>query len=439
MWRFFFRFLLVLGLIGFLGLSAVPRAQAQKKLVQPKKYAHVPFEGNFEEALKALIKDVEGQQNFNDKLAEWIKKFQESKDLKINPDELKNIDLKNPLIQKQIQKILEQPALKELNLDPKKAEQFKEVLKKFEIPKPEPEKPVPPDGNEPPDGMPPMPPDQQPEQPPIPPDQQPPMVENNFNPDSEPEDPFAEWFENWLGNVEESEVGKMLLESPAFQKMILEWNFTDTADYPKLLGFDSHDMGKWFENMPRVDWPGGLFQGKGFNLGNANLPSFPKFQVYFPKMGAPSFGGLGPGSGGGSTLEGVVLIVVMAAGTILILCFLVMNKGVKNALKGEKGWRLGPWPVNPGLIRTQGELVQAFDYLALLVLGQKAQNWNHRMVAQGIGGEGDAALMEKWDAANQLATMYEQARYAPAGEPLAEAEILRSRGFFLMLSGAAKA
>src|SRR5262249_26886429 len=36
---------------------------------------------------------------------------------------------------------------------------------------------------------------------------------------------------------------------------------------------------------------------------------------------------------------------------------------------------LGPWPVDPALVATRAELVQAFDYLALLMLGPPARSW----------------------------------------------------------------
>jgi hypothetical protein len=71
-------------------------------------------------------------------------------------------------------------------------------------------------------------------------------------------------------------------------------------------------------------------------------------------------------------------------------------------------WRLGPWPVRPEAVATRRQLIETFEYLSLLRFGLPAQCWNHREVARQL----DHA------AADRLARLYEQARYAPEDEPL---------------------
>src|SRR5207244_2108340 len=89
---------------------------------------------------------------------------------------------------------------------------------------------------------------------------------------------------------------------------------------------------------------------------------------------------------------------------------------------------LGPWPVAPANITTRDDVIRAFEYLSLLWLGPPARNWNHEVIAGHLGEEhkveaGPPALMT-WDplaqrrAADELAALYERARYAPPGDPL---------------------
>jgi hypothetical protein len=85
------------------------------------------------------------------------------------------------------------------------------------------------------------------------------------------------------------------------------------------------------------------------------------------------------------------------------------------------GWVLGPWPVAPAAVSSEAELIQAFEYLTLLKLGPEARSWNHLAIAAGLGG----GEPDRRRAADQLAMLYEQYRYAPAHEPL-EAEVLHS-------------
>ncbi len=84
-------------------------------------------------------------------------------------------------------------------------------------------------------------------------------------------------------------------------------------------------------------------------------------------------------------------------------------------------WVLGPWPVAPNAVSSEAELIQAFEHLTLLKLGPEARSWNHHAIAAGLGG----AHPERRRAADQLAALYEQFRYAPIHPPLA-ADILHS-------------
>ena len=98
---------------------------------------------------------------------------------------------------------------------------------------------------------------------------------------------------------------------------------------------------------------------------------------------------------------------------------------------GDAGWSPGPWPIEPGRVATRAELVAAFEHLCLLVLGVAARHWNHHQLAAMLA---EHRASER-DAAHQLASAYEQARYAPATLPLSEAAMTEARRHLCLLAG----
>jgi hypothetical protein len=85
-------------------------------------------------------------------------------------------------------------------------------------------------------------------------------------------------------------------------------------------------------------------------------------------------------------------------------------------------------------VASRADLVRTFEYLSLLRLGLPARAWNHREIAARLGGDESQRR-----AAGLLADLYEQARYAPADEPLspeALAEFRRDLGFLAGMTAA---
>ncbi len=126
--------------------------------------------------------------------------------------------------------------------------------------------------------------------------------------------------------------------------------------------------------------------------------------------------------------------------------------------------RLGSWPVHPAAIQSAEEFILAFEYLSVLRLGTLARCWNHLAIAAGLAGEPAATVEAKlsdglprtWKdapdrildalprsrardeqrlAAAHLAALYEQARYAPPGDPLAAAALAAARRDLCFLGG----
>ena len=102
-----------------------------------------------------------------------------------------------------------------------------------------------------------------------------------------------------------------------------------------------------------------------------------------------SVGPIGPAASdpGESAREGRQLLLVLLAAATAGLCAwgLLRRKGLLVRQRGDGGWRFGPWPVRPEAVRTRDELVRAFEYLALLLLGPAARSRNHREIAAGLG------------------------------------------------------
>ena len=86
--------------------------------------------------------------------------------------------------------------------------------------------------------------------------------------------------------------------------------------------------------------------------------------------------------------------------------------------------------MQPEQVTTRTELVQAFDYLALLTLGVEVKSWNHQAVAR--------RWCEKLPAcaplAQALASLYEQARYTDGVEALPPPQRDQARQSLLRLA-----
>jgi hypothetical protein len=170
-------------------------------------------------------------------------------------------------------------------------------------------------------------------------------------------------------------------------------------------------------------------------LASSGLGSFAR------RLRWPSFN-LGGSMGGGSWVpsvpnvsggfgQGIVYFLLIAVGGLLAWQALRRTKEGEEPLLG-RGWRLGQWPVRPGEVATRLDLVRAFEHLALLRIGQAAESRNHLDLAARLGDD-----EERRAAADRLAGLYEQARYAPPEELLPEADLATARRDLLFLAGAA--
>jgi hypothetical protein len=188
-------------------------------------------------------------------------------------------------------------------------------------------------------------------------------------------------------------------------------------------GLDSL-LARWDRLAKQGEW----FSSKWSVSGNFGLPKMPSFKLSGPGGGNgwSMSGGISGSGSGGALLTGLALAV-----GLLFLWRLWKRYSPWQAVSNEDGWQLGPWPVAPGAVASRTDLVRAFEYLSLLLLGRRARNWNHRAIAAQMGGE----LDERRRAATQLATLYERARYAPDDESLPEETVAEFRRDLCLLAG----
>ena len=121
-----------------------------------------------------------------------------------------------------------------------------------------------------------------------------------------------------------------------------------------------------------------------------------------PRLGAPAVDPAGLGQ-----------VVLVAAALALAAGVLWRLRAVRAAPAAGRRRGLGPWPLDPAAVATRADLIRAFEYLSLARCGEAARSWHHRAIAERLGG----GAAERRAAAERLAALYEQARYAPAHQP----------------------
>jgi hypothetical protein len=232
-------------------------------------------------------------------------------------------------------------------------------------------------------------------------------------PDPGMEDRLARMAKDWLKDVDQSRVGDYLRESPAWQNTLRELERAVPNSGPGQFDWLGRVPDKlrlpdtW---LPRLsDWAG--------RMPKVNLPNLPNWRFNPPNLGrwSPSFGGppsfSAPSFGNISVSDN--LVWALAPLSIALAAWVFYRKLGRDLAMTPLGVRRGPWPVDPAYVTTRTQLVQAFDYLALLLLGDEVRTWNHVAVAKKLGEEAP-----RRPAAGALAHLYELARYTPGDDVL---------------------
>ena len=391
-------FLLTIGTL--IGISLPTHAQP-KSLEQPRKYVEFKFDPNFQQGIKDRL-NLERQLGPLKDLVKHIaadpSKFpldpEQIKAMKLDTPELKNAlkdwvandpKLKqqledwvkqNPLnkqqgdanqFQQDLKKILDD-APKNVNL-PKTIEFPKELpqTKAIELPKPKP------------DGL-------------------------------------AKVTERAMEQAENSKLGDWLRDSPAWKQAFVDLRSSmDNPDSPRF------KFGDWQDKLRMPDGKmGQLGEGALGRLKDLPRPNLGRFSpslpnVSLPNVAAPSIPNFGapsmPSVGTGTTWILFALLCLLVGWQMLR-----WTKGAAPVV--DPRVQLGPWPVRPEAIATRAELIQAFNYLALLTLGVNVESWNHVAITRSWRDRTPACV----ESAQALAFLYEQARYTEGAQTLTEAE-----------------
>jgi hypothetical protein len=188
-----------------------------------------------------------------------------------------------------------------------------------------------------------------------------------------------------------------------------KWGFDLTP--PKL----PFEMGQ-FPKLPSLTMPQ-LPNLPMPRLGNLRLPQMPGFGGV-PNVHAPNV------SVGG---EWTYIIFTLLAG-VLAWWF---ARNLKWAPRPDAAAQIAALrKALPKEITTRTELRQAFDALALSLLGEKARSWNHRLIGRHLAGGPQSV-----DAAQVIANLYEMARYTPGDDRLSRVEQDAVRASLAVLTG----
>jgi DNA-binding transcriptional MerR regulator len=388
---------LVLALV----LLASPAWAQQTPPRSPRDYVALPFEGDLEQMLKDQLQRAQDL----DRIAEILRDWQ------ARGIPLDKIDLKTDLSELQ-RRLEKEPANK--RPDAKQIEQLKRALEKI---KPAEAMPVPdaPNGGGPgrpdaPEAL-------------LPPRKSRPAAEDRK---------FSRWLEQAMKNAENSGVGDLLRDSPTWKQALQDLHQS----------IQLGKVGNWIDLdklAGRLTLPDKLdvkLKLKGWK-GVRNL-SLPSLGLKLPQLG----GWRGPSFGVPSVsapAAGLALVIVLMAIVLAVVGWRLWSRRWKAQTADDAGWRLGPWPLDPAQVSTREELIRAFEYLSLLRLGRQARAWHHRAIAAGLIEEERSPAAGSRQAAQTLAALYEQARYAPEAAPLSTDNIAVARRGLCLLAGMAAA
>jgi hypothetical protein len=393
-----------LGLFLLLLLSATAEGQ------QP---ARSPLRLPFDSEPQLLFKALMGQASNREDFERLLRAFQDRPD-SVHLDKAfqkKLLDQWNdPQMRRHIEAVLGKDAGQMKKLDPEKVKALQKTLEQFKQPERKEGGPTP-----------------IPLQPPAPAPgaEAPPPAEKGTDED---EAELTDWLHDRLLDLQETRVGQVLRESPAFQQGLVEmqeallqqrggpglrlWDVHKLAEHLPLSYLDLSRVKAGWEKLPAIPLPA---------LPRPSLP-FGRFVPVTPGVPAASRGG---------ALQALLWLLLFAA--VGFLLWRVAGR-LRRSNQAARSWHIGPWPVDPARIATRAELVQAFEHLALLLLGPTARTWNHLAVAAELAGA-DPDAAQRHNATAELADLYEQARYAPQEEPLSPEGLAAARHDLCLLAG----
>jgi hypothetical protein len=375
---------------------------------RPSRYLLIPFQGNFEDLFKKRLqaaKDIEPLR----KLLEQLRLDSKNKNFEVFF--LDKLDLNNPAVSKLLQSVLRthQPGAP-FTRDELAGFQknFEKILRAGSVMARFPKEPWDKPGLRAPRGGPDM----------------------AVKP---PPGLLDRWMRDLARNAENSNLQDWLGQSPAFQKGLADLKTLVNLDKkPSSWGLDQLPEHLRFTDNLKLGMSDSFFDKlKNFSLPEApkvrlpriNLPGWNLPSVPLPNLGAPGRINLG------ATLLWAAVILV----GVVLTWHIAKNPAPRAQVRAAPA-ALGPWPVDPVRVATRGQLIQAFDYLAVLLLGTEVRSWNHRAVARKL-----AAATDLRPEVEELTLLYEQARYTDGADALSAHDQSAVRRSLRLLTGVARA
>ena len=239
---------------------------------------------------------------------------------------------------------------------------------------------------------------------------------------------WVKWFEKNFG------------DSPGTHDVVKDFMSAMKNDSGKGLFDDIPELknGGWkdFENWGKSNSGElGNFKPPDLNTGSTGTPpkiggggSSPNFSGSGGGGGGPSLGsGSAAGLGGGASSLAIIAGIVGA----LILAVILFRKWKLTHAERMAQAAHAMGGIDFDAIRSREELVRVFNRVSLDQHGDEARAWNHRVVAEQFRTQ-----PAKADPADEVAGLYERARYAPLDEDLTTGEFADARRDLRVIAGA---
>lgn len=389
-----------------------------------KTYTRIPFDGDLQQILAEHLAQTKGLIE----LQQLFEKF------KFDPKLLGNMDLNDPKLRAQLQDPKVRAQIEKLLESSKSGDKLDakqlEALARMFASGPKSDTKKKPDAKAPP-------------KPPGPAVKPPPKSgQATSAPRAAESDGAAKWAQDMFQHLENTPLGDSLRRSPAWQKTMQDMGawFTDqeTGQFRFSTEALENLMSGW---RSEGGWKFSLPELGGSKL-PMSLPSLPRPDISWgaggggwappvPPLSSGGSGSMGSSAAGGGLVFAQVLLWGVFIGVVAFVLWRWLGRW--QWLVGRQAAslaQLGGWPVDPAKVSSRAEVVQAFEYLSLLRLGPEARSSHHRDIAAGLGGE-----PERRRDAEELAELYEQARYTPDADPFADADLARARRFLCHFAG----
>jgi hypothetical protein len=188
-------------------------------------------------------------------------------------------------------------------------------------------------------------------------------------------------------------------------------------------------------NWQEFDKSGKQIGGENFKIKPPDFQGGKGASVGGGGGGGSSISGGGGSSGGGSGIDlgnggGSLAVIAAIVGAVILALFLLRKWKHNQAEKHAQGVDGKP-SIDFERIRTREELVRVFDTVSLDKHGQDARSWNHRVIAEQFR----TIQPTNAEPAEEVAGLYERARYAPTDEDLSTGEFATARRDLRAIAG----